>query len=442
MKVNRTRILLLMMLLFSCTQLKAQSELKEPTQFTPWYVGLSGGVPFGVSTFSAFGAEKTRAGYNFGALTGYRINHLFSAEFSAMFGRIGLGSSNCCTDYWLGVDGERYLSPVAGMRGNYYRNLYSSVFIQQFGLHLNVDILQLIKRNDNTRWSALISPSIYGVGTSATIKNVEDKSQLMKPGGQFNFGIGGNIGVGYSLTNNLGIRLSSGLNCITGRNYDGIPGGDHSGNFVWNNNITLTWRLGKGKRMKSSQQQERPVEIVPIIEKQLPKEVKPVEQPIQAKVEEQVVTQVKAEEQKVEEQAIVQTKVEDQIAVEPKVEKQQETVKAQPAAQPATKIVFPIIYYQFNDIEVRVSQQKKLLQIFNILKNNPKMCITAAGYGDNVGKKAANDSVSKLRAEGVKYRLVKLGINSSRITVVGAGKDANNKSNARRVEVKQTKGKK
>ena len=31
-----------------------------------WYVGIEGGVPFGVNILSSFGADKTRAGYTAG----------------------------------------------------------------------------------------------------------------------------------------------------------------------------------------------------------------------------------------------------------------------------------------------------------------------------------------------------------------------------------------
>lgn len=64
----------------------------------PWYVGVKGDVPFGVSTFSSFGDDKTRVGYNFGALVGYRFNHIFSTEVSAMFGQMELGANKCCAD--------------------------------------------------------------------------------------------------------------------------------------------------------------------------------------------------------------------------------------------------------------------------------------------------------------------------------------------------------
>lgn len=42
----------------------AQDTAEEKnTEKRNWYIGIQGGVPFGISTFSCFGAGKSRAGY-------------------------------------------------------------------------------------------------------------------------------------------------------------------------------------------------------------------------------------------------------------------------------------------------------------------------------------------------------------------------------------------
>ena len=247
MKMSRIILPIILLLLFSADQLNAQPQPKVEHRLTPWYIGMQGGIPLGVSTFSSFGADNARVGYQVGAMIGYRINHLFSTEFSTTFGRVELGSNKCCTDYWLGADGMHYVSPVAGMRGYYYRNLYSSVAMQQLGLHFNIDLTQLIKHNETTRWSVLLSPAIYGVGTQASMKAAESHNQLFKTNRQFNFGVGAGVGIGYRIAEQWSIRFSSGLNCITGSHYDGIPDADHNENFVWNNSLSFIWQLGRSK---------------------------------------------------------------------------------------------------------------------------------------------------------------------------------------------------
>lgn len=71
-----------------------------------WYVGVQGGVPFGISTFSSFGADKPRAGYDFALYGGYRFNPVLSAELSVKWGKTPLSAQDCCIEkgYWLGAD--------------------------------------------------------------------------------------------------------------------------------------------------------------------------------------------------------------------------------------------------------------------------------------------------------------------------------------------------
>lgn len=81
---------LLPLLMFSVQNICAQETLEreaEAVTHKEWYGGIEGGVPFGVSTFSSFGADKTRAGYNIGVFGGYRFNPVLSAELSAKWGK-------------------------------------------------------------------------------------------------------------------------------------------------------------------------------------------------------------------------------------------------------------------------------------------------------------------------------------------------------------------
>lgn len=93
MKGNRIKTPLLLLLLFSCPQLRTQSQPKEATTLSLFHNSIYGGVPYGISTFSFLGKGMTRAEVNFETLRGYRINHIFSVEFSAMLGQMGFGSS-------------------------------------------------------------------------------------------------------------------------------------------------------------------------------------------------------------------------------------------------------------------------------------------------------------------------------------------------------------
>lgn len=129
-------------------------------------------MPFGFSTFSSFGADKTRAGYAFGLFGGYRFNPVLSADFSMKRGKVSLSTRDCCVQsgYWLGADGITYHSPVAGMDGQDYSALKSDVSLQQYGIRLNVNLLGLFKATRQSRWTLEVSPVLAAVGTKATVK--------------------------------------------------------------------------------------------------------------------------------------------------------------------------------------------------------------------------------------------------------------------------------
>lgn len=249
MKTNLKAILLLLLLLFSCLCLKSQSKQNEP--LTPWYVTIKGGMPFGVSTFTSFSNDKVHLGYDYGVSVGYKYNSIFSTELSASFGKMGLGPSKCCSNYWLWDGGYRYLMPILNEEGYFYKDLYSSVSFQQYGLQVNIDLLPIFNPNTSSRFNFSISPAIYGMVTNATIKTVAKKVLIKENNSQFGFGVGGDISVGYKLTRNLTIRLSSGINYVLGKRFDGIQVDIHNSNFVLNNNISFIWNFSKKKKKKN-----------------------------------------------------------------------------------------------------------------------------------------------------------------------------------------------
>lgn len=104
---------------------KADGNDKVKSNSQGWYVGIKGGVPFGFSTFSSFGHDKTRLGWAAGIYGGYRFNPIFSAELSAKYGKMSLSAQDCCVEqnYWLGSNGVLYKASVLGMDSWEYSNL-------------------------------------------------------------------------------------------------------------------------------------------------------------------------------------------------------------------------------------------------------------------------------------------------------------------------------
>lgn len=112
------KMLCVCFLFMAAIPMSAQEGNTQDMEDNPsWYIGLQGGVPFGVSTFSSFGADKTRAGFDAGLYGGYRFNPVLSLEAQAAWGRVNQSAQDCCAGYWLGADGYRYEAAVAGMDG-------------------------------------------------------------------------------------------------------------------------------------------------------------------------------------------------------------------------------------------------------------------------------------------------------------------------------------
>ena len=86
---NRLLVAMLAFILpFSFAKAEVKGDEKNSSQ--GWYVGTEGGMPFGFSTFSSFGHDKTHLGWAAGIYGGYRFNSIFSAELSAMYGEMNL----------------------------------------------------------------------------------------------------------------------------------------------------------------------------------------------------------------------------------------------------------------------------------------------------------------------------------------------------------------
>ena len=377
----------------------ARAEVKEDgkTISQGWYVGIEGGMPFGFSTFSSFGHDKTHLGWAAGLYGGYRFNSIFSAELSAKYGEMNLSAQDCCVErnYWLGSDGVLYKAGVLGMDSWEYANLKSHVRMGRYGARVNVNLLGLFHKTANSRWDLAVSPHIYAVTTKADIQTIADDAKVMKGSANWHLGYGADLQVGYQLTSCLKLGIYSGLTRLTGERMDGMPEHLHKNNFVWESGIRLGISFSKKKN-------------------------KIVETP-----------------------SVPQTEVlhQDTILSENVNQKEKETVDkaetkvAEQDIKEPVKVTFPVIYFSFNRITIRPSEVSKLKSILHILKENPEMKVTVTGWCDTRGSVAVNRRISRQRAQALKNWLVTRGIAASRISVVGKGSDASRTApKARRVE--------
>ena len=382
---------------FPLSTMKAEEgkDVLAPSQ--GWYVGVEGGMPFGFSTFSSFGHDKTHLGWAAGLYGGYRFNSIFSAELSAKYGEMNLSAQDCCVErnYWLGSDGMLYNAGVLGMDSWEYANLKSHVRMGWYGVRVNVNLLGLFHQTANSRWDLAVSPHIYAVTTKADIRTIADEAKVMKGSTNWHLGYGADLQVGYQLTSCLKLGIYSGLTRLTGERMDGMPEHLHKNNFVWESGV----RLGINLSIKKNKITETP---------SVPQKEVLQQEPTSSEEVNQKETVDKAE-----------TKVVEQDIKE------------------SAKVTFPVIYFAFNSIGILQNEETKLNAILKTLKENPNMKVTVTGWSDTKGSVAVNKRISRQRAEAVRTWLVKNGIEASRITAIGNGSDdTQDADKARRVETK------
>ena len=400
---STTQIRLLVAVLVSILSFaKAEASDSNLPDSKGWYLGVDGGLPFGLSTFSSFGHDKTHLGWAAGIYGGYRFNPIFSAELSARYGEVNLSAQDCCVErnYWLGSDGMLYNASVLGMDSWEYAQLKSQVRMGWYGARVHVNLLGLLSNTAHSRWTVAVSPHLYAVTTCADIQTLADHAEVMKGSTRWHLGYGASLQAGYQLTSNLNLGIYSGLTRLSGERMDGMPEHLHKNNFVWESGIRLGISFAKTKKEKLMETSPMPQQEV------LKQETQQQESAPEVNTAKQLQTTDKAE-----------TKVAVQGAAE------------------SAKVTFPAIYFGFNRITIRPSEVSKLKNILCILKENPEMKVTVTGWCDTRGSVAVNRRISRQRAQALKNWLVKRGIAASRISVVGKGSDGSRTaSKARRVE--------
>ncbi len=414
---STNRLLLTVLLLWLALPLMANGErLMAPSSTSAWYVGLQGGVPFGVSTFSAFGHDQTHAGFVGGIYGGYRFHPVVSLEAFAKWGTMALTAQACCVDnhLWLGADGIRYNVPVLDMDGWHYSDLHSQVFTQHYGVQLNINLLGCFPTTRDSRWTLELSPLLAAVLTKAevTAAKIEESSSLPSQGVSLtangerltaHLGTGGNIQVSYQASKHIHVGLYSGITYLMGKSFDGMPDCPHRANYIWESGVRLACTFGASETRTKSHG----------------------EAPSQTNGQ----------------NALVNEPLSPTVAPAVPVDT---TSIASPTASEASGSEFSVqrsahsIYFTFNSTRIRYSQLSTVEAIRDTMLADPTLHIVVEGYCDAEGTTDANTNISTFRAQAVKDCLVSWGISPERITVIGKGTDtqAPTPDHARRADIK------
>ncbi len=425
--MKRIKYIFTALLLWLGLPLMAQDTEHTTHSSTPaWYVGLQGGVPFGVSTFSAFGHDQVHGGFVGGIYGSYRFHPVVSLEAFAKWGTMALTAQACCVDnhLWLGADGIRYNVPVLDMEGWNYSDLHSQVFMQQYGLQVNINLLGCFAATRDSRWTLEVSPLLAAVITKAEVTTGEEAVSLMANGERLtaHLGAGGNVQVGFQASKHINVGIYSGITYLTGHSFDGMPDCPHRANYVWESGVRLACTFPhKAKNPVKSEAITAIEEATEIVE--------PAPAP---QVEEETTVVEIIEETPIEDTAqIIQPIIADTIETETVVSTEETTHS------------FPMhtLFFTFNSTRIRHSQLASVEAVRDTMLADPTLEIVVEGYCDADGSEDANTNISTFRAQAVKDCLVSYGIAPERITVVGKGVDpeATSHEQARRADIIQKK---
>jgi outer membrane protein OmpA-like peptidoglycan-associated protein len=109
-------------------------------------------------------------------------------------------------------------------------------------------------------------------------------------------------------------------------------------------------------------------------------------------------------------------------------EPKESIVQKQVEPQESAKVEEPLtvrarIHFDFNKANIKKEYIPLLKEVAKVLKENPNINLRIEGYTDDIGTKAYNQKLALKRAMAVKNFLVKEGIQSERIQLVGFGKE-------------------
>ena len=404
-----------------------------------WYAGAEAGMPLSFSTFSSFGHDAFRPGFNAGIFGGYRFNPIFSAELRLKWGWTSMSARECCaqSDYWLGSDGAQYYAPVLDIPSLHFSDIYSRTALQQYGAALNINLLGLFPQTRDGRWTLELTPQVYAASTRTSIYSISGRAEsadgddaFYKTGTQWHFAGGVGLQAGYRITEQLRLAVYSAATGYSGSRIDAIPEKHHKSNMLWESGVRLSVDLGAiFGRGGNADRQSDTGKTVSGISGTAPDSGKP----------DSTTTTAPA--------APAPVRTESTSCARDTTSTPASTTKTTPSTSrdttstPATTAtrhhLLGSIYFATDEWTVPQSQYEALQTVLELINSNPDAQIDIIGTCDHYGTDAMNMRISQLRADSVKAWLARRGVSKSRLNAEGHGVDRNepDRTKARRVSI-------
>lgn len=387
-------LLLILPLLCSTTMTVAAKEKTKGSrwgyynEYSRWSLGANIGFPFFAGDFKSFSEDKTYWGVTSGLQLGYQLTPTWGLSLSAAYAQNKAGAKGYELDYMLGPNGYSYYGQTLPEGYAYYKDLYSEIKMFNFGLNVDINVLNLFwpAQNSSRRWAVLASPGVYLQKFSPRVYNKADDKRFTTTNldNSVNFGLGGDLAVRFKASRTIDIQLKGGMIWIDNNKFDGI---ETVCNRKYNTMVTTTlgvvWKIG-------GQKNDHLMYASPYA---------PVSYPDPEPVKEVVKT------------------VRDTVVV----------VRVEPAPEVEVKEmpVLPSVHFTRGSADLDAQENATdLAEILVILKEYPDVKFRILGFADHTGTEQINAKISQDRANALKSYLVYKGISSSRIIEAkGMGKD-------------------
>ena len=466
------------MLLFLCAAVPAFSdEVPDGSRISGWYGGAEFGMPSGFSTFSSFGHDAFRPGFNAGVFGGYRFNPIFSAELRLKWGWTTMSARDCCaqSDYWLGNNGVQYYAPVLDIPSIHFSDIYSRTVLQQYGVAFNINLLGLFPQTRDSRWTLELTPQLYAAASNTSINETANGGTFLETGTQWHFAGGLGLQAAYKITEQLRLAVYSSAIGYSGGRLDAVPEKHHSANFLWESGVRLSVDLGsifsRGENASrpsgtgetstgtsgtvpatssttsasstaSATSATAPVRTKPEpcapggdVRTEAPETSLPCARDTVSRTES---TSCARDTSKTARDTSKTARDTSKTARDTSRAGSGSTTPAtHPAATSTRQRLLGSIYFATDEWTVPQSQYDALQTILEHIKANPDAQIDIIGTCDHYGTDAMNMRISQLRADSVKAWLARRGIAKSRLSAEGHGVDRNeaDRIKARRVSI-------